>query len=65
MGTYSLFTSDKNLNPDLLADSFRNIPGELIDTGNRMLKPVTNYIGTYVSMWERLFEDKPMETWPR
>ena len=63
MGTYSLFTSKKNLDPDLLADAFGNIPGELIDTGNRMLKPVTNYVGTYVNMWERIFEDKPMETW--
>jgi polyhydroxyalkanoate synthase subunit PhaC len=63
MGTYSLFTSQKNLDPDLLADAFGNIPGELIDTGNRMLKPVTNYVGTYVNMWERIFEDKPMETW--
>jgi polyhydroxyalkanoate synthase subunit PhaC len=63
MGTYSLFTSQNNLDPDLLADAFGNIPGELIDTGNRMLKPVTNYVGTYVNMWERIFEDKPMETW--
>ena len=63
MGAYSLFTSDKNLNPDLLADAFGNIPGEMIDTGNRMLKPVTNYVGTYVNMWERIYEDKPMETW--
>src|ERR671911_300140 len=35
----------------------------LILTGNRMLKPVTNYVGTYVNMWERIFEEKPMETW--
>jgi polyhydroxyalkanoate synthase len=28
-----------------------------------MLKPVTNYVGTYVNMWERIFEEKPMETW--
>src|ERR687889_161914 len=42
---------------------FENNPGEMIDTGNRMLKPVTNYVGTYVNMWERIFEDKPMETW--
>ena len=63
MGLYSLFTSEKYMNPGLLADAFGNIPGEMIDTGNRMLKPVTNYVGTYVNMWERLFEDKPMETW--
>src|SRR5215208_1746992 len=35
----------------------------LILMGNRMLKPVTNYVGTYVNMWERIFEEKPMETW--
>jgi polyhydroxyalkanoate synthase len=63
IGAYRLFTSEKYLNPDLLADAFDNIPGEMIDTGNRMLKPVTNYVGTYVNMWERIFEDKPMETW--
>ena len=63
MGAYSLFTSQKYLNPDLMADAFGNIPGEMVDTGNRMLKPVTNYVGTYVNMWERIFEDKPMETW--
>src|SRR3712207_7916465 len=48
MGLYSLFTSEKYMNPGLLADAFGNIPGDLIDTGNRMLKPVTNYVGTYV-----------------
>src|ERR687893_336207 len=63
MGLYSLFTSEKYMNPGLLADAFDNIPGDLIDTGNRMLKPVTNYVGTYVNMWERIFEEKPMETW--
>ena len=63
MGLYSLFTSEKYMNPGLLADAFGNIPGDLIDTGNRMLKPVTNYVGTYVNMWERIFEEKPMETW--
>ena len=63
LGLYSLFTSEKHLDPGLLADAFGNIPGEMIDTGNRMLKPVTNYVGTYVNMWERIFEEKPMETW--
>jgi polyhydroxyalkanoate synthase len=63
MGLYSLFTSEKYMNAGLLADAFGNIPGDFIDTGNRMLKPVTNYVGTYVNMWERIFEEKPMETW--
>ncbi len=63
IGLYATFTDEKYLDADLIADAFGNIPGEMIDTGNRMLKPVTNYIGTYVNMWERIFEEKPMETW--
>ncbi|WP_273887813.1 class III poly(R)-hydroxyalkanoic acid synthase subunit PhaC [Rubrobacter naiadicus] len=63
LGLYALFTDEKYLDADLLADAFGNIPGEMIDTGNRMMKPITNYVGTYVSMWERIFEDKSMETW--
>jgi polyhydroxyalkanoate synthase len=35
IGQYRLFTNEKYLNPELLADSFGNIPGEMIDTGNR------------------------------
>ncbi|ABG05313.1 Poly(R)-hydroxyalkanoic acid synthase, class III, PhaC subunit [Rubrobacter xylanophilus DSM 9941] len=63
LGLYALFTDSKYLDPGIMADAFGCIPGEIIDTGNRMLRPVTNYVGTYVSMWERIFEDKPMETW--
>ncbi|HZS78668.1 MAG TPA: class III poly(R)-hydroxyalkanoic acid synthase subunit PhaC [Ktedonobacteraceae bacterium] len=63
MGLFGLWTSEKYFNPDLLADAYGNVPGELIDTGNRMLKPVTNYVGTYVNMWERLLQDKSMDTW--
>ena len=63
IGLYKLFTDEKYLDVDIIADAFGNVPGEMVDTGNRMLKPVDNYVGTYVSMWERIFDEKPMETW--
>lgn len=63
IGLYKLFTDEKYLDVELMAEAFGNIPGEMIDTGNRMLKPVTNYVGTHVSMWERIFEEKPMQNW--
>ncbi|MEO8971178.1 MAG: alpha/beta fold hydrolase, partial [Ktedonobacteraceae bacterium] len=62
-GLYGLWTSEKYFDPDLLADAFGNVPGELVDTGNRLTKPVTNLIGTYVTMWDRILQDKPMDTW--
>jgi polyhydroxyalkanoate synthase len=63
IGYYGLLTSEKYFNPDLLVEAFGNIPGELIDVGNRMVRPVANYIGTPITMWDRIMHDKPMETW--
>lgn len=63
MGLYGVWTNEKYFNPDLLVDAFGNIPGELVDTGNSMVKPVTNYVGSYVTMWDRIMQDKSMDTW--
>jgi polyhydroxyalkanoate synthase len=62
-GLYGLWTSEKYFNPDRIAEAFGNIPGDLVDTGNRMVKPVTNYVGSYVTMWDRILQDKSMDTW--
>jgi polyhydroxyalkanoate synthase len=63
MGLYGVFTNEKYFDPDLLAEIYGVVPGELVDTGNRMVRPVTNYIGTYVTMWDRIMHDKSMDTW--
>ena len=63
MGLYGLWTSEKYLNPDMLASAFGNVPGELVDTGNRLTKPVANLVGSYVTMWDRILNEKPMDTW--
>jgi polyhydroxyalkanoate synthase len=62
-GIYGTWTSEKHFNHDLLVDSFGNVPGELINAGNLLVKPITNYLGTYITMWDRLFHDRPMQTW--
>ncbi len=63
IGLLGLWTNEKYLDPDLLVESFGNVPSEIIDNAMQMLKPVTNYVGTYATMWERILEEKPMETW--
>ena len=63
MGFYGLMTNEKYLNLDLLVEAFGNVPGELVDTGNRLTRPVANYIGTYVTMWDRIMHDKSMNSW--
>jgi polyhydroxyalkanoate synthase len=62
-----VWTSAKYFDADRLASAFGNIPSELIDMGTRLLKPVTNYVGTYVTtyvtMWDRLMAGKSLDTW--
>lgn len=62
-GLLTLWTSERYFNYDLIIEAFGNVPGEFIDIGNRMLKPVNNYIGSYMNMWERIMQDQPMDTW--
>ncbi len=61
-GLYGIWINEKHFNPDLLVQTFANVPGELINTGNRMLKPVANYVGIYVTMLDRILHDRPMDT---
>ena len=62
-GGFSRWTSSESFNPDRLVDAFGNVPGELIDYGAKALKPVENYIGTYLSLWERIDDPKVVEAW--
>ena len=62
-GLLGLWTDEERFDPDLLVESFGNVPSEIIDNAMRMLKPVTNYVGTHATMWKCILEEKPMETW--
>ena len=63
LGLFSLFTDEKYLDVDRLVEAFGNMPSDMVDTGMQMLRPIANYVGTYVNMWERIFDEKPMESW--
>jgi polyhydroxyalkanoate synthase len=63
LGLAGLWANEQYFDPDRLVAAFGNVPAEMIDTSMRMLKPVANYVGTYVTMWERLRQGKPMEGW--
>lgn len=62
-GLMALWTDKKHFNPDALVGAFGNIPPDVIDTGNKFLKPVTNYVGSQVTMWDRLLSGKDMGNW--
>lgn len=63
MGLYGLWTNPEYFDAYLIADSFGNVPEEMVDLGNKLTNPVTNFVGSYISMWDRILNDKPMGTW--
>ncbi len=60
---FTVWLDQKHLNVDRLVEAFGNIPVELIETGAKLLKPVENYLGSYVSMMERVEQGSPVEGW--
>jgi polyhydroxyalkanoate synthase len=62
-GGFSRWTNDPAFNADRIVETFGNIPGEMIDTGAKLLKPVENLLGTYVNLWENIDNPKVVESW--
>jgi polyhydroxyalkanoate synthase len=62
-GGFARWTSDQSFNADKLIAAFGNMPGEMIDYGAKALKPVENYIGNYLNLWDNLDNPKVVESW--
>lgn len=62
-GYFSEWLAAEHFDVDTLVDTLGNIPGEMIDFGNKMLKPMTNFIGPYTTLWERISQKKDLSAW--
>jgi polyhydroxyalkanoate synthase len=62
-GGFIRWTSDQSFNADKLIAAFGNMPGEMIDYGAKALKPVENYIGNYLNLWDNIDNPKVIESW--
>jgi polyhydroxyalkanoate synthase len=62
-GGFARWTTSPSFNPDKIVDAFGNVPGEMIDYGAKALKPVENYIGTYLGLWDNIDNPKVVESW--
>ena len=63
VGGFIRWTSDQSFNADRIVDTFGNVPGEMIDYGAKALKPVENYVGNYVNLWDNIANPKVVESW--
>ncbi|WP_298407365.1 alpha/beta fold hydrolase [uncultured Chloroflexus sp.] len=61
--TFSRWLNTEYYNVDELVRQFGNVPSTIIEYGNKMLKPVENYIGTYLKLWDNLDNPAVVEAW--
>src|SRR5437588_2204547 len=62
-GGFARWVNDQCFDPDKIVDAFGNVPGEMIDYGAKALKPVENYIGSYLTLWDNLDNPRIVESW--
>ena len=60
---YGLWFDEKNHDPDVIVNSYGSLPADFAYAGTAMLNPVTNYVGSYMMMWDLILNDKPMNAW--
>lgn len=62
-GGFVRWVSDQGFDPDKIVSAFGNVPGEMIDYGAKALKPVENYIGSFLTLWDNLDNPRIVESW--
>ncbi len=62
-GGFARWLNDQSFDPEKIIDAFGNIPGKMIDYGAKALKPVENYIGSYLTLWDNLGDPRVVEAW--
>ena len=62
-GLYGQWFSEKNHDPDTIVNAYGNLPAKFAYAGTAMLNPVTNYIGSNVTMWDLIARDRLSDSW--
>lgn len=62
-GPYNKWLNTEHFNVDELVRQYGNVPGSVIDYGNKMLKPVENWVLNYLKLWDNLDNRAVVESW--
>ena len=61
--TFMGWLDERYFDVDRILATFGNMPGEMLDYGAKALKPVDNYINTYLKLWDNLDNPTVVEAW--
>jgi polyhydroxyalkanoate synthase len=62
-GGFKRWSSSPAFNADTIVEKLGNVPGEMIDSGAKMLKPIENYFGSYTMLWDNIEKPGTTEAW--
>jgi polyhydroxyalkanoate synthase len=62
-GGFKRWSSNPAFNADTIVEKLGNVPGEMIDSGAKMLKPIENYFGSYTMLWDNIEKPGTTEAW--
>ena len=61
--TFANWVDERYFDVDKVLAAFGNMPAEMLQCGAKALKPVENYIGNYVRLWDNLDDPQVVEAW--
>jgi polyhydroxyalkanoate synthase subunit PhaC len=61
--TFARWTDERYFDVDKTLAMFGNMPAGMIEYGAKALKPVENYVGNYLRLWDNLENPKIVESW--
>lgn len=62
-GHYSNWLDKRYFNLDKIVDTFGNVPFDMIDYGNKLLNPIANFYGPFVTLADRVDNDAFVLNW--
>jgi poly[(R)-3-hydroxyalkanoate] polymerase subunit PhaC len=61
--TFARWVDERYFDLDKVLNTFGNMPPEMIEYGAKALKPVENYIGNYLRLWDNLDNPQVIDAW--
>jgi polyhydroxyalkanoate synthase len=62
-GSFIRWIDEKYFDLEKVVATMGLIPGEMLDYGAKALKPVENYVGNYLRLWDNIDNPKVVESW--
>ncbi len=61
--TFAKGTDERYFDVEKVVQTFGNMPAEMIDYGAKCLKPVENFFGNFLRLWDNIDDPKVVEAW--